>query len=220
MTTNDGSTTDEQKDGTARRPNPWVSMWMHPRLTLQNLIDTGTEFDGFFSVVIIAGIAQKLSDTFFDTNVPSDTILKLLGFAVVGGIISSLIYLLLASYLIHLIGQYLGGKASRDNIIAAVGWSEMPLACSMLIWILYIPLFASGVIGGEVQDQSISSASFAITTIILLIQVTLTLWSVVILLSAIGQVQRFSIGMTLLNTLPAFALLSAPYAVYYYFLSR
>ena len=156
--------------------HPLISIWARPRATMRHIVDTNPRHL-VLQLAVLTGVAEV-----FGTAGPQDfgkkfgVPLTLLLFLVVGSILGVLA-LYVGGKLLHWSGRWLGGRASLAEVQSAFAWSTVPRISTLPIVLTAILL----------SDQSWVGSSFYFAPIILL-----DVWSVVLLVICIGEVQRFS----------------------------
>jgi hypothetical protein len=193
----------------ARTVNPWVSVWTRPRETVRYLLETDPE-RMVLVLATLGGISQLLDqastrnagDTF-----PATTVVLL---AILLGPAIGLFSLFLGSVLVAWTGRWMGGAGSARQLRTAIAWANVPMVAGLLVW---IPL----VLGvGEEMFTSYTprlEASPVLALMVLLlgmVGIILAIWSLVILLKGVGEVQGFSAWKALGNLLLAFLVVLVP----------
>lgn len=187
--------------------NPWTSIWTRPRATIQRIVETDPRAY-VLPLAAIAGVVNALSsasENGFGDSMAWPTILitaALLGSAL--GIAS----LYVGSVLLRWTGRWLGGQGSGEQIRAAAAWASVPLIVVLLLWIPMIALFGQELFMTPTPDMS---PSLALPVLGLgLAQMVLGIWSLVIFLKALGQVQGFSAWRALGNMVLAALVIVVP----------
>lgn len=168
--------------------NPWLSMWNQPRLTIRALIQHQPKYG-----VAVLATFFVLQDLFFWANwwslgayYPCSLIFfcalflsPFLGFA----------WLCLVGLLLYFLGRPLNGHASFSQVRIVLAWSKLPASLALLMWLILIfmnPEFAF-ILDGEVP----SSFFTHLTTFIL------NIWSLVLLVQSLREIQLISLGRSL-----------------------
>lgn len=192
-----------------RKLNPWLSIWTRPRATIQQIVDTDPER----LVPLLAGVAgisnaldrasmKNLGDKF---ELPS-ILLMAVGWGVIGGIIG----LLLFAALLRWTGAWIGGKASQEQLRAAIAWSNVPVIVGLPLWVAELVLFGRELFTSETPRID---ADLTLTFTLLgmgLAQLVLGVWALVVYLKCVGQVQGFSAWKAAWNTLIAAVVVVVP----------
>ena len=99
------------------------------------------------------------------------------------------------SWVVHLIGKMLKGQGSFAFVRAAFAWSCVPLAVNIVFWVLLL-----GVFGGSLfQTSQASVGPMMLMMLVLIAKVVVMIWSLVIYINALAEVQNYSIGRSIAN---------------------
>lgn len=192
-----------------RQLNPWIHMWLHPRITIQQVIDT----DPTRLVILIAmitGISESLNRAGLRDYGDGLSISAIVGLAVFLGPIGGIIRLYLFGFLIRWTGTWLRGEADGEEIRAAYAWSSVPIVWSLCLWIPQIFTFGEELFTSE--TPMIDADPFLSYQLIGfgLVEFVVGVWSFFIFLHALGQVQGFSAWKALLNLVLAALVVLVP----------
>ena len=173
--------------------NPWKEVWLHPRNTIKAIL----KYDPKYMVLplaALAGIANNALDfEMMDGIIGGSSFIGSAFVAAILGIVS----LYISGFLLSLTGKWIKGKANALKLRAAIAWSGVPVVASL---VLFIPLFfalnsdLSGIIG--------------LSSIVLIV---LGLWSLVLQVGMISEIQKFSIWKAILNIILAFIVILIPF---------
>jgi len=185
--------------------NPWFGMWVRPREMIRQIIAENPRFrfgilSFLYGLPSLFHVAQNFS---LGLHFPLSVIL---GGAVVLGIVYGLLSLSIMSALIYWTGKWLKGAASYLEIRAAVSWSNVTNIVPVCLWVLLILLCGQGVFDETFMQGFVTSQNAGILFPFFLLQFVVSIWSFVILFQALGEVQKFSAWMALLNVFIPFAL--------------
>jgi hypothetical protein len=191
--------------------NPWVSIWTQPRATIQQIVDSDPEQ----SVLILAGISgfastlDSVRDTGLGDGIPWFYIVLIC--ALIGSLLG-IAGLYVFSFLLHWTGKWLDGRASQPFIRAAGAWAQVPIIWGLLLWVPLIALFGqdlfrSGSFGLE------SNPFFPFLSPIVSTGIVLGVWSLVVSLHCLAQVQGFSVWKALGNYVLVVAVVVIPVTV-------
>lgn len=179
--------------------NPWLSMWIRPRASIQQIVDD----DPDHLVVLlaaIAGIGSVLDRACMKSMGDRLELPLILIIAVIAGPIGGIISLYLFGALLRWTGSWIGGAATYRHVRAAVAWSKVPLIWAMALWIPELALFGKELFTSEVP---IIEAKPILALMLLgfgLLEITIGIWAAIIFLKCLGQVQGFSAWRALANT--------------------
>lgn len=169
-------------------------MWSQPRCTIRSIVHNGPSYGVYTLAAIFA-----LQNFFFYANwwslglsFPFKAILF------VGILLSPLIgflWLYLMGCILSFTGRWMGGAAPQSHIRAAVAWSKITALLGLLMWFVLVFTDPELVF---IQDATEPSSVF-----INLITLTISIWSFILLIQSIREVQHFSVGRALLNVIAA-----------------
>lgn len=169
---------------------PFQTIWTSPRSTVRSILAVNPRLH----VVLLAclgGVAHWLDRAGSRDAGDTMTTLGILGLAIVVGPLGGLFWLWIGSFLIRLVGKWIGGTASQAHIQTAMAWASVPGVCGLLLW---IPLLLF--IGGEnfTSATPIVDASPTLTVLAVgigIVDAVLSIWGLVLLCHTIAEVQGF-----------------------------
>lgn len=189
--------------------NPWLSVWTRPRETIRRIIETDPT-RSWLLVAALAGVANALdraSGRNAGDKLPLPTIIAgAVGLGAVWGVVS--VYL--GAFLLALTGRWIGGRGSRAELRAAVAWAQVPVALSLLLWVPELALVGREMFTAETPELDDNPAAAIGLFLFGLAELTLGVWSLVLLLKCVGEVQGFSAWKALGNLLLAGLILFVP----------
>jgi len=181
---------------------PWLSMLVQPAATIRQIVD----FDPQFYVMLLAclyGINSIMGAGIGDPNSKVSYVI-LLPVALIAGPIAGIIFISLASAAIRSSAQLFRGVASEHETQAALAWSLLPQ-------IYTLPLTCAVAIA-VAPDFNIAKTRLAVAAVLVFLVASLVaqLWSFVLWLFAIAEVNQFTLWdafFTLLISMMIMALL-------------
>lgn len=192
--------------------NPWLSMWMQPRATIQQIIDD----DPKKLVLLLAacsGVFETLSRASERSTGDNLDLPIIFAMAIILGPIGGIIGLYISGALIGWTGRWIGGKASFVQVRAAIAWSMVPFLWLSLLWIPELILFGREMFTTEMPRTQASD--FLVFTLISfgVVEIAGGIWTVIVYLKSLGQVQGFSAWKALGNVLLAAFVVIVPVAI-------
>ena len=172
--------------------SPFLTIWRHPRETVRSIVTENPTLHVMW-LASLAGIADSLSDDFAsDTGDRSSVAITVAILrACIRGPVWGLIDLWIFSHLIRWTGSWIGGKATREHLEAAMAWAFVPIVCGVPLW---IPLVVNSYMFWEnvpsVAEQPVLLALLAIW----LVEGILAVWAMVLLCQTVAEVQGFRSG--------------------------
>jgi hypothetical protein len=174
--------------------NPWFSMWFYPKTTIRKIVHINPKYG-----VIYLSALYMLQNFFFflnfwslglETHVFSLLIPVLLLAPIVG-----FAWMFFYGWILKLTGRLLGGTAPASHIRAALAWSRLPAIITLVMW-----LFLLGVDPDSVFIQYPEGlVALFVTLILALVQI----WTFVLLIESIREIQRFTWFRSICNVLLA-----------------
>ena len=171
--------------------NPWTSMWIQPRATIQQIIDTNPK-RFVLTLAALAGVSNHMLYAQWGilANISYDLEWGAIVFyALFAGALEGIAALFIMGALIHYIGTFFDSKASSINIRAAIAWSHIPVIWSLIFWMpllaVYLGIFAK-----------FTGFDFFVST---LVQVAFKIYTLVLSLKCLRQIQGISKWNAFLN---------------------
>jgi hypothetical protein len=192
--------------------NPWFSMWLRPRATIQQIVDTNPN-RMIILLAILIGWTQALDRASSQNMGDRMSLSTILATVVVVGPLIGLMAVYLYGWLIQRTGRLIGGKATLEHVRAAVAWGNVPGLWTSLTW---IPALI--VLKGEMftaDTPLVDSSMFHLLVLLGVAMATIVgaVWSVVAMCKALGQVQGFSAWKALGNIVLAAVAVVVPLAL-------
>jgi hypothetical protein len=185
--------------------SPFVTIWTRPRATIRGIVDTNPRLH-VIPIAVVAGIIQDLDRASIRNagdRLPLSTILTQ---AIGLGPIRGLVGLYVGAWLLALTGRWLNGRATAERIRAAVAWSFVPTLATIPIWIIQLGVLGREMFTTETPTLDANPALALRFTMIGVAEIVLAIWSIVIFLKCVGEVQGFSawraLGSVLLVLVP------------------
>jgi hypothetical protein len=177
-----------------------VSIWVRPRATIQQLVDTDPE-RYVVALAALSGIVQMLGNA-SDRNLGDRVGLPVvLTMALLLGPFVGLIGVYLWALLLKWTGRWIGGHASAVQLRAAIAWAGVPIIVGGVAFVGAL-LIAGKELFTEATPWLDQNPGWALLTYGLLITQFVTVaWGIVVSLKTVGQVQGFSAWRALGNTL-------------------
>lgn len=186
--------------------NPWLSMWFYPRQTIRNIISVNPK-KRLWALSWLYGMSAVLYFfQIYGVGVKMDMWFIWLGAFVLGPFWGYATFAV-QSWLIQQTGKLFKAKSDFQAIRAATAWSCVPFWINLFVWgflclyfghtlFLYFP--------GSVQ---LIPQDITVLMVALAVKLAAGIWSLVIYVRALAEVQKYSIGMAILNLLFMIAIL-------------
>lgn len=180
------------------------SIWLQPRRTFRYIFRHCPD-KYLWHLLIPGGIASSLGNTaengfLFDFSAAASIAIT----ALIGGIFGPVANVIVAAIL-RLSSKLLGGKASFGTLLTAIAWSLVPTIAGIVI-----VLFQMGYYGNELFDGELdlsSKFSSVLAGVISIVEIALSIWSVVILVTGVSEANGFGIGRAIATVILPFFIL-------------
>ena len=193
-------------EGTNMTLNPWRSIWLQPRATIRQIVNTDPERH-VLALVAANSVMGALITALASALEGQLGLLFLLLIVLVLAPIAAVVMLYLMAVLLRWTGGWLGGVASSRDLRAAIAWGGVPsvIAGAVLLVAMLMPgldLFPTP--PPELQASPLLLATYGLGP---KIQSLAALWSVVAIIKCVGEVHGFSAWRALGSYLLAIVLL-------------
>lgn len=166
-------------------------MWAQPRTTLRAILQINPRQSVFFLAAIYMFHNLFLFANFYSMGLEVDSYFILLSIFVLAFPLGA-VWLYFSGWVLHFTGKWLGGSAPALHLRAARAWSIVPYTINAVMWIILMI--------GNSDRVFIQSATGVSLVFINLITFILWLWSFVLFVQSLREVQNFSALRALVNT--------------------
>lgn len=183
--------------------NPWKSLWLKPRQTIRQIVSTNPTLHVIPIVLVYGGLQtldngaeRNLGDRFAGLDGVLSVnayLLLVVGLFVVGALLALVMWLYLTAWLLEWTGGWLNGKASLEELRAAMAWSVIPILIALILGIpsyIYLGPEAFTSYTPKLDNSEIIGLIYYIP--LLVIAIGLFIWSIFTSCHMIGEVQGFS----------------------------
>lgn len=177
---------------------PWLSMWMHPRKTVQAVIEYRPNY-GFILLSAIVGwpaaiqIAQiyALSESL---SLPVILLITVLAAPLLGAL-----GIVIFSGITYWIGKAMGGASSFAEMKCAIAWSNITGIFSVLSYATLIMYFKGGWFSPSWVNIPVDRYMAYIFFCLFIIQIVSIALTIYLLVQSVSQVQKFSVWKSMAN---------------------
>jgi hypothetical protein len=191
----DDIVTKREVAGLGPDPNPWKTIWRRPRATIRYLVAT----DPTRNVMLLAalnGINSSLSRAVERNAGDVMPLAAILGIAILLGPIGGIIWLYLGSALLRWVSGWFGGRGQAEHIRTVLAWSLVPILVTMVFWIPQLLLFGQEMFQAEMprveSDPALLNTMVALGGVEVVAILVLGIWSLVVYLYGLGEVEGYS----------------------------
>lgn len=203
----------------ANAMNPWTSIWLNPRGTIRQIVDTEPRR----SLLLLAaggGVAQACN---FAVNMALGSALELdeiILFILFFGPLAGFLSLWLWTLALTLVTRWFGGLADKSALRAAVAWSWAPTVYLLPLWGVRYILFRDELFKDArpfVESHGLLSALYSFFGGL---DFLLSFLTVFILVQTLAEVNRFSVWKSMGSILTVLLLMMLPIMTIYLLLPK
>lgn len=199
---------DKLESNSISSENIFTKIWTSPREVFKFIITY--KYDKYVTVLLIfAGISRTFDRASMKNMGDNFSIWGIVAFCIIIGAIFGWVTYYLYSALISWTGKWINGKGNTDSILRVLSYALIPSIISMLFLIPQMIVY-----GNEMykSDGDITSGGIVSNIIFygsMILELALGLWSLVLCVIGISEVQKLSIGKSILNLiLPAIVIMT------------
>lgn len=181
--------------------NPWLSIWVRPRTTIRSIVAQNPR-KSLWILAYVYGFASLLNCF---QSFPIALRLGMLPMLIVAVILAPFwgyTFFSIWSWIVVWVGKLFKGQGNFETIRSAYAWSCVPLIGNIPLWFLLITFYSDFLFFG-VQDHVIQPGAVALLFLVLIGKLVFAIWSIIIFLQALAEVQQFSILRAIGNVVVA-----------------
>ncbi len=178
----------------------FLKIWTSPREVFKFVNDN--HYDKYMHILLfLAGISRAFERATVKDLGDKMPLWGLLGFCIVfGGLLGWISYYLYAA-LLSWTGKWLDGKGDRTSILRILSYAKTPALVGLLFLIPQIGIYGIELFKAEGDITSAGLVSNIFFYGSMFLEFVLGIWSLVLCVIAVSEVQKFSIGKSILNLL-------------------
>ncbi|HLA56093.1 MAG TPA: YIP1 family protein [Flavobacterium sp.] len=180
--------------------NIFIKIWIAPRAVFRFI-----EFNGYERhltlLLMLSGIVRTFNNASIKNMGDLFSLWGVIGFCIVlGALFGWLTYYIYAA-LVGWTGKWIGGIASTQSILRVLAYAMFPSIVALLLLIPQILVYGNDLFksdGNILTDNILVNLLFYFS---LLAEFGLSMWTIVLCVIGVSEVQRFSIGKAIANLL-------------------
>jgi hypothetical protein len=172
--------------------NPWLTMWSQPRTTVRALVHSKPSYGVFYLAAIYMLQSFFFYFNWWSLGLNSEYYTLFLTGVILSPLVG-FVWLYYIGWIFRLTGRMLSGDAPASHLRAAIAWAKIPYSINALMWFILILMNPDQVF---IQDGGGPSSVF-----VNFISLILAVWSLVLLIQSVSEVQQFTVGRSILNVL-------------------
>lgn len=178
--------------------NPWVSIWKRPRATILQVASEDPKrglwmLAAIYGFLSLLNVFQAVALGYFVSLFP------ILFLAIVFSPLWGYLIFNVWGGIVYGVGKLLGGKAPFPLIRAAYGWSCVPFIISIFVWTILLSVFGVSLFQNFPENYLVNDKEIVLLFASLIVKVAISIWSLVIFINALSEVQQFSTVKSILN---------------------
>ena len=192
-----------------KKMNPWATVWYNPRGTIRHLVETN-QMHSFMLLITLGGWGNALSYSASYGVVDFMPLGQMLLFCVVAGPVAALIGVYLWSWLLGWSSRMMGGTANRTELRTGIAWSLAPVVYMLPLWGIKYILFRQELFQSDkpfIESHQFLSALYGFFQVI---DIFISVYSFFILLSALMELNKFSVWRSIGALGIAFLIMAIP----------
>jgi len=203
----DNNFEEEEKPKVLTDREIFTKIWTAPRMVFKSIEAYKYEGNQTALLVIagIAGVLQRASDRSVGDG--TDLVMVVVS-CLVAGVLTAFIFYPFYALLVSWTGKWLKGKADTASVLRVLAFSSIPSIFNLVLVVLTVLLLGKELFVSETLLLFESTPHTFIFLVLLIPQVVLAIWSLVLFVIGIAEIQQFSIIKALFNSiLPILVLL-------------
>jgi hypothetical protein len=178
--------------------HPWRAIWTQPRATIQSLILKDPNY-GLKRLAWIYGFTTALSFSKMHSLITLYPLWTVVLGSLLLGIVIGLVFISITAYILQWSGRLIGGNAPFKQVRCVVAWSNAPVLINVVIWFLLICAFREQTFYVDFPVEIIWTNKTGLFLLAILGNLIAVIWSFIILIQGLREVQGFSFWKGLLN---------------------
>ena len=171
--------------------NPWFSIWVQPRATMRQILDT----DPHRMVHLLALAAGSFGGLEAHIPAPASDILPLpamIAMKVIFGALGALLFLYLFGFLLRLTGGWLHGTGDFAALRSALAWAMIPNIWSALLLLPLMAFMGADALNYDPVEMIEEPGAAVLLVPIMMLTLIIAVWSIVITIKCVAEAHRFS----------------------------
>ncbi len=196
------------------RQSPWVSIWTKPKETIAWIAEENPN-RSLWLFAWIYGFCSLLN--LFESMMMGNVMgpIGVFAIAFVVAPIYGWVAFAIWSWFVLWTGKWFKGEGTFQTVRASFAWSCVPIAINIPLWIILVLLFGHQIFSNFPNAHLITPPKMIALFSILVLRVILAVWSLIIFLNALAQVQNYSVLRAVFNVVVAAILLGILFFIFW-----
>ena len=197
-----------EKDQSFSDREIFMGIWTNPRAIFKYI--HAIKHDKYITVLLVLAGISRTFDRASTKNMGDEfPLIAIIFFAIVAGSLFGWLTYYIYAAILSWVGKWLKGDQDTKSILRIISYSMIPALLGLGFFLLQILFFgidlfkSDGII--NIEEDTVTSILFYG---LVALQVIFSLWTIVLVVIGLSEIQKFSIGKSILNLiLPIFVIL-------------
>lgn len=178
----------------------FTKIWTSPRLVFRYINDT--QYDKYVMILLVlSGVSRAFDQASVKNMGDHMGLIGILSFGIIGGALLGWISYYIYAALLSWTGSWLKGRGNTTSIIRILAYSMLPSIVALLFLIPQIAIYGLEIFKSDGDITSAFLASNILVYLSMFLELVLGIWTIVLAVVGISEVQKLSIGKAILNLL-------------------
>lgn len=185
----------------------FTRIWTEPRLVFKYLNDNS--YDKFiYALLFFGGISSAFGNASSKNMGDNFSLIGVIAICIIAGGIFGWISFYIYAAMLSWTGKWLDGKGDTDSLLRMIAFSKVPSTVALVLLVPQILLLGNGIFKSDFNVFGNGVLTTIIYFFTVFIEVALAIWTFVLFVIGLSEVQKLSIGKSILNLLlPVFVLI-------------
>lgn len=189
--------------------NIFLNIWTKPKKVFLTVKDDQLNSTRHYLFILVGIVSSLIKNQENNAGESSSWFLIIL-LSIIGGGLFGWIGFYFYCLLLEWIGEWFNGKARKYQLNIALSYAQIPFITSILVFLLGIIVFDQNYFKTNLEFEDYNSFSIVLYYTFKYIQYALSIWTMVLMVIAVSEVQQISIGKAILNLFLPFLMVAIP----------
>lgn len=187
----------------------FTKIWTTPRQVFKFI--NNSQYEKYmFVLLVLSGISRAFDRASSGNMGDRMSLFSVIALCVVmGGLLGWLSYYIYAA-LISWTGKWLGGIETTYSILRVLAYAMIPAVCGMVLLIPQIAIFGQELFRSDADIYAMGQSHVLLLYGFALVEFALGIYSLVLLVIGVSEVQKISVGKSILNLILAVLVIVLP----------
>jgi hypothetical protein len=187
----------------------FIKIWSSPRLVFKYL--TEYRYDKYLYVLLaLGGISKAFDRASLKSTGDTLSLPVILGLCIILGASLGWITYYLYAAAMSWTGKWLQGKGNTSSLLRVLAYSAIPSIIATILFLPQIVMFGVEIFQSDFDASRHGSIAELLYYLLTIVEVILGLWTAVLAVIGISEVQQLSIGKSILNVILPIVVILVP----------